>query len=422
DPDLRPRLEGRIVLVGAPPSGPADLYRTALGETVPRTMIHAALIEQALARTSLRRDLSSDWAEVAALALTGLILMAAMALGGPGWALTAAIIAGGTVAAASWFAFTEGALLVDATYPLAGTAILLLLLTVWWRTVAQRPARAIGQSLGHSVSAETLARVVARGPQADLDGSTRPVSVLVCDIRNFGAMTQGMTGPAVVEMMNRIFGTLGDEILAEGGTLDKVVGDALLAFWNAPLDQPDHPVMAARAALRLRGALARYNARTAGVGQAGGLPSVALTMGVASGMGWVGRIGPHGRLAYSVLGDTVSQAARVETACRHVGYDILLGGEAARRARDLAVLDAGSLQLRGGRVDTAILVGAEPLAASTAFRDLEACHLTLLRAIRDDDAARMAARLAECRGLAASVEPGLAAFYDRIDRRTQDYR
>lgn len=420
---LRPRIEGRIVLLGAPAAGPADLYRIAAGEPAARVAVHAAVIEQALSRDPLRRDGMADLAEVAAFGLAGLIVMVVMGLSGPGWSLMAGVVAGGTLGAASWYALTEGALLVDATFPLAGLAAVWAVLAAVRRAMPDRTAAGLRATFAEAVAPGALKRILAQRPPPDLGGVTRPVSVMVCDIRNFTPMTQGMTAPAVFDMVNGLFTTLGDEILAEGGTLDKVTGDAMMAFWNAPLDQPDHPLMAARAALRLRGALARLNARGGGAGQAGGQPHVSLAIGVASGMGWAGRMGLRGRQGYGVLGDAVAQATRVETACRHVGYDILLGAETARRARDLALLDAGSLHLRGvGRVEAAILVGAEPLAASTGFRDLEACHLSLMRAIREEDAPRIAARLGECRALASAVEPGLRGFYDRIERRFEDYR
>lgn len=423
-PGLRAQLEGRIVLVGTPPAGPGGLHRTALGESVPPVAIQAQAIEQVLAGSLLHRDALADLAEVAATALLGLVVLAAVALGGSGWGLVAGIAGGAGLGAASWYAFAQGGMLVDATYALGGVALLWVLLATARAALGDRAEQAVRQTFAHAVAPPVLDRLVSTRPRPETGGVTRPVTVLVCDIRNFGTITHGMTAPAVVDLLNRVFDTLSAEILAEGGTLDKAVGDAMVAFWNAPLDQPDHPVLAARAALRLRGALTGLNARGAGAGQAGAMPHVSLAMGLATGMGWVGRIGPQGRQTYAAVGETVSQAARVETACRHVGYDILLSAETARRARDLALLDAGSLHLRGGagRIEAAIVVGAEPLAASTRFRDLEACHLTLLRAIREDDARRIAARLAECRGLAAAVEPGLRGFYDHLERRLEDYR
>lgn len=421
DPGLRSRLEGHIVLVGTSAAGLLDIRTTALGQNVPGVSIHAQMLEQMLTGDFLRRSPLTEIAEVAAFVFMGLIVVAVMTVAGPIRSILAGAAAGAVLIGTSWHAFVERGLLFDATFPLTGGFIAFAVVAGWQFIVADRDKRMIRRSFAHYVAPSVLTEIEGRGHRLELGGAIKPVTVMFCDIRNFTPMAAGLGATALVDLLNRLFTDLGHEILAESGTIDKFIGDAVMAFWNAPLDLPDHPARAALAALRMRAALARFNAKT---GAGSDQPPVALAIGVATGMACVGNIGSRERFNYTAVGDTVNLAARIETACRHVDYDILLAGETARNATSLAVLDAGALTLKGvpGRMDTVALVGTGALAASAAFRDLAAHHQALLSALREDDAPRIAECLALCRDLAAAVEPGLLRFYARIAQRADDYR
>jgi adenylate cyclase len=422
DAATRARIEGHIVLVGTSAAGLLDIRTTALGQNVPGVSIHAQVIEQVLSGNYLRRDALTEAAEVASFVFLGLIVVVVMSMAGPVWSIVAGAVAGGAMTGASWFAFTERGLLFDATFPVIGGFLAFAGVAAWQFIVADRDKRMIRRSFAHYVAPAILTEIEGRGHRLELGGVTKPVTIMFCDIRNFTPMAAGLSATALVDLLNRLFTDLGDEILAEQGTIDKFIGDAVMAFWNAPLDMADHPRRAVQAALRLRGALARFNAANAG--QQDGPKPVALAIGVATGMACVGNIGSRQRFNYTAVGDTVNLAARIETACRHVDCDILLAADTARHVRDFALLDAGALSLKGvaGRLDAAVLVGSPALAATPGFRALEESHLALLRAIRDGDAAGIGAHLDTCRHLVAAVEPGLQGFYERLERRLDDYR
>ncbi len=212
------------------------------------------------------------------------------------------------------------------------------------------------------------------------------------DIRGFTPLSETMSATALVELLNHLFTQLGDEILKEQGTIDKFIGDAIMAFWNAPLEQPDHQAKAAAAALQMREALKRFNDE-----KHAPLP-VAVALGLASGEVCVGNIGSRDRFNYTVVGETVNQAARIEAGCRTVDYDILVARDAALGAPDMAFLDAGRLALKGvgERIHTFILVGGPELALSPAFVALKVAHGRLLDAIAAGSDA-VPALLADCR-------------------------
>lgn len=422
DAATRARIEGHIVLVGTSAAGLLDIRTTALGQNVPGVSIHAQVIEQVLSGDYLRRDALTEAAEVASFVFLGLIVVVVMSMAGPVWSIVAGAVAGGAMTGASWYAFTERGLLFDATFPVIGGFLAFAGVAAWQFIVADRDKRMIRRSFAHYVAPAILTEIEGRGHRLELGGVTKPVTIMFCDIRNFTPMAAGLSATALVDLLNRLFTDLGDEILAEQGTIDKFIGDAVMAFWNAPLDMADHPRRAVQAALRLRGALARFNAANAG--QQEGQKPVALAIGVATGMACVGNIGSRQRFNYTAVGDTVNLAARIETACRHVDCDILLAADTARHVRDFALLDAGALSLKGvaGRLDAVVLVGSPALAATPGFRALEESHLALLRAIRDGDAAGIGAHLDTCRQLVAAVEPGLQGLYERLERRLDDYR
>jgi adenylate cyclase len=224
--------------------------------------------------------------------------------------------------------------------------------------------------------------------------------------------------------LNGLLGRLSEQIIQERGTIDKFIGDSIMAFWNAPLDTPDHELMACRAALRMRDALAHFN------GETGGLPTergdgrepIAIGIGINTGEACVGNMGSQSRFDYSVIGDAVNVASRVESACKHVGYDIVLSHTTVEAVSALAILDAGSVALKGksDMESVYILVGDETVAESADFQRLANAHTILLEAVGRKSAG-WESRLLTCKDLARPVNAELIGFYDRLPSRLEDF-
>ena len=416
DPGLRARLEGQIVLIGTSAAGLLDIRTTALGENVPGVSIHAQMIEQILTGAFLRRDGLVEASEVLSFLALGLIVTLVMSIAGPVASISAGFVSAVLVTGASWIAFTRAGILFDATFPLIGGFLAFAGLTAYQFVVADRDKRMIRRSFAHYVAPSVLTQIERGGHRLELGGVMKPVTVMFSDIRDFTPLSETMSAHELVELLNRLFTELGDEILIEQGTIDKFIGDAIMAFWNAPLDLPDHEVRAALAALRMRQALARFNA-------SGAAPKpVRLALGLASGTVCVGNIGSRDRFNYTVVGETVNLAARIESGCRRVGYDILLAQATADAATGLALLPAGSLALKGvsERIPASILVGDAALASTDAFRDLTRLHTELLAALAQS--APPDTLLSRCRTAGEAIEPGLAGFYDAFAVRSEDFR
>ena len=413
-PEAVEGLGGAIVFVGTSAAGLLDIHRTALGQDVPGVSIHAQVVEQILTGAFLTRSQGVALAEVGLLVTLCLFLLASFVLAGP---VTSFLCGGistlGTIAA-SWVLFTRHGVLFDATFPLAAGLVMFTVMTAWQFLVADREKRKIRQSFARYVSNDVLDEMDRRDHQVSLGGVSREATVMFCDVRGFTPLSETMSPADLVMLLNGMFSVLGDEILGQRGTIDKFIGDAIMAFWNAPLDQPDHARRGALAALGMRRALTRFNETRDGLG-------IRLAIGLATGEVLVGNIGSRDRFNYSAIGETVNLSSRIETACRHVDFDILVTAEVRRAAGQVAALPAGHLVLKGVSrpVETFVLVGDGDCAASADFVDLSSSHDALLAALANG--APTGDLLKDCRAKATAIEPALDAFYRRIPAREGDF-
>jgi adenylate cyclase len=408
--DLTQTIAGRIVLIGTSAAGLLDIRRTALGEAVAGVSIHAQALEQILAGVYLYR---ADWVgglEMLLFAVVGLILVLAVAFAGPRGGLIVSILAALVGVAASWIAFSRYGVLLDVSFLLLGAIVVYAAMAFFRFAVTDADRRKLRNAFAHYVAPSLLAEIEERADTLQLGGEVKDLSVMFCDVRNYTAISERMRPADVLELLNRLFDRLAGCVTVERGTIDKFMGDAIMAFWNAPLDVPDHPRRACRAALAMREAVVALNAT-------GTDEPIAIGIGISSGEALVGNMGSRERFDYSCVGDTVNVASRIEGACKIVHYGILVTESTAAAVPDMALLPAGHVHLRGVSEPQAayVLVGDEQMAASGPFQDLRARHTALLAN------GIPAEILDECSSLSAKVESGLPTFYDALPQRRADF-
>ncbi|NRG19644.1 adenylate/guanylate cyclase domain-containing protein [Rhizobiales bacterium] len=419
------RIAGNIVLVGTSAIGLYDIRATPIGENVPGVSVHAQFLEQVMASDYLIR---SDW--VGGVELAGFVLVAFFVLvmtmaAGPVVAFLSGGLAAGAIAIASWIAFQNYGVLLDPTFPMTGGFIIFLAATSFRFLVADRQKRQIRRAFSQYVAPAILDQIERQPETLVLGGETREVTVMFADIRDFTTLGEMLAPDDIIQFLNTLLGALSGEITSERGTIDKYLGDSVMAFWNAPVADPEHELHACRAALKMRSALVRFN-RTDGQEQPQrwrkGLPDVRIGIGMATGLACVGNMGSQSRFDYSVVGDTVNVASRVETASKLIGFDIVLAASTAAGAKGLAFLEAGRIAVKGRHdlVSTHILLGDEQLAESACFRQLAQAHSALMDALRTG-AADMREQLRICKDAAAEIPVPLEAFYERIPGRRQDF-
>lgn len=219
----------------------------------------------------------------------------------------------------------------------------------------QQRGRQIARAVSHYVAPQVLDRLMADPDGLSLGGETRDVTVLFADIRGFTALAEALRDdPArLARIMGAIMTPLTDIVLAHGGAIDKYMGDCLMAFWGAPVEDPDHAGQAFDAACAMSAAMGQINRRLqAAFGDGCDLPTIEIGLGLNSGACVVGNLGSQKRFDYSVLGDPVNVASRLEGLCRAYGTAMLIGEETAHRLgprADLVEIDRVVLRGRSER-------------------------------------------------------------------------
>jgi adenylate cyclase len=425
-PATRNLINGSIVLVGTSAAGLQDVRTTALGEVVPGVSIHAQAVEQILSGDFLSRPDWADGLEIAGVLLLGVLIVLMAGIISPVLALFAGIVAAAGATGGAWAAFRYEKFLLDPTFPAMSGLLALFTMIAFRFLVTDRERRTIRRAFSQYLAPSVLRRIEASRDALRLGGDERQLTLLFMDIRNFTSISEGLSPTQLVDFLNKLLNELSKPTIENEGTLDKFIGDSIMAFWNAPLDVADHPRKAAKAALAMRAALRELNSKDAFNlnWRLGDNSKVQIGIGLNTGLACVGNMGAETRFNYTAVGDAVNVAARVESVTKHVGFDILVSEATAAGLQGMALLDAGLLELKGksARQRVYALLGDSPVASSSTFEELAKAHETLLRNLASDEVAAAKRSLTRCRTLASENDwQELATFYDRIIERRQDY-
>ena len=342
-------LRGKIVFFGASAALLSDIVATPLSAAMPGVEAHAQIVEQLLSGQTLRRP---DWAPSAEWIATALICAALVVTTwflGPYLAALAygAVLA--AIVAVSWFAFSRHGILIEPTYPAFSAAAVYFAGVSTLYAVKRHQEREIRSAFGRFVSPAVVARLAEMPGALELGGLQRELTLLFCDIRGFTTISEGLTASELTHFLNQYLTPMTDAILDREGTIDKYMGDAIMAFWNAPLDDPDHAAHAVESALKMRETLVGLNDGWRTNAESEGRPykPVRFGIGLNSGECCVGNLGSLRRFDYSAIGDEVNVASRLEGACKIFQVDII-GSETVRaEAPDFAWLEIDSVVVKG---------------------------------------------------------------------------
>jgi adenylate cyclase len=277
----------------------------------------------------------------------------------------------------------------------------------------EKQRRYIHSAFDRYLSPELVRRITDDPSRLELGGEVREMTVLFCDIRGFSHISEQMGPQEIIRFLIAFLTPMTDLLLARRATIDKYIGDAILAFWNAPLDDPDQHENAARAALEMIDRLEQLNETMPAHIEASWPGRVEIGIGLNAGPCCVGNMGSAQRLSYSLIGDTVNLASRIEGLTKGYGVRILIGEELARALPAFATLEVDRVRVVGRDRPATIhaLLGDEALAASSAFTAFAEHHAKLLDDYRNRrwDEAEQALALNE--GEAAGY--GLVRLYAR---------
>ncbi|MBX3454892.1 adenylate/guanylate cyclase domain-containing protein [Ferrovibrio sp.] len=421
DPQL---LDGHIVLIGTSASGLRDIRPSPINPVMPGVEAHAQATEQILLGHFLQRPdwaAGAEWLFTVALGL-GLILL--LARSGAMWS---AVIGASAIVLAiglSWYGYRQHLLLVDPVTPsLIGFAVYLSgSLTGYLRTEAEK--KQVRGAFAQYLSPALVEQLAADPTRLRLGGETRDMTFLFCDIRGFTAVSEQFKGnpQGLTKLINRFLTPMTDVILARQGTIDKYMGDCIMAFWNAPLDDPRHAEHACESALTMFARLKLLNAELKAEAEAEQRPFIGINIGIGLNTGEcvVGNMGSEQRFDYSVLGDAVNLASRLEGQSKTYGVGVVIGELTRRAAPGWAALELDLIAVKGKKEAVRIfaLLGDATEAESQPFKDFTVRHDAMLAAYRAQDWDGVAAALPDLRG----IRPDLDGLYDLYQERVEFFR
>jgi class 3 adenylate cyclase len=325
---LRARLNGKVVIIGATAAGLNDEHFTPYatrffsgrGPLMSGAEIHANVAESLLSGTRLD-PLGAVPRLATILLLAGLAAAAFAAL--PPWQGGLAWLAGQPLLALAGFAaFGAGVLVPVAAYA-AATGLVLLGVLGWRLTGEERERARLRQMFGRYVSDQVVEALLQSGNRPELGGQSQTLTVLFSDIRNFTTISERLNAKEVVEMLNTYFERACAPMLAEGGSIDKFIGDAIMVEFGSPLPVADHAIRGVRAALALRAVAEDFAGWMEQRFPGRDLPEFAVGIGLHSGEAVIGNIGSPARMEFTAIGDTVNLASRLEGMTKQLGCVIL---------------------------------------------------------------------------------------------------
>ena len=408
-------LAGKLVLVGASASMLSDIVATPLDPSTPGVEAHAQLIEQVLSGVTLERPDWAPGAELWASAALSLVLAALLPFIPIYWTALFGMAAAAGLAGLSWNAFTQHGVLFDPVLPSLSSGFVFLAGVGQLYGEKRQQVNQIRSAFGLYVSPAVVARLAEHPENLQLGGQQRDLTLMFCDIRSFTTLSEGFTAVELSTFLNEYLSPMTDIILGEMGTVDKYMGDAIMAFWNAPLDDAAHGLHAVRSALLMREALVDLNAEWRARAEKTGRPfkDVKFGIGLNTGECSVGNMGSVQRFDYSALGDEVNIASRLEGASKQFGVDIVASAATRDAAPHFAWLEIDHVRLKNKTRSVAVytLAGGHAYASTEDFLHLSGMHEDILKAYR-------ARRFAAARQMAADAEPlapekirGLYVYY-----------
>jgi len=315
-----------------------------------------------------------------------------------------------------WWGFLDRGWLIDPAYPSAASLAVFsaAVLLSFRRSDIER--KRIRETFGHYLAPAMVKRLVANPSLLRLGGEVRDLTIMFCDIRDFTTISERMEATALTALLNDFLTPMTEAVLAHDGTIDKYIGDSIMAFWNAPLDEPDHAELACRATLEMRQRLAALNKTLAERALAAGQAHSPIMIGIGlnSGTALVGNLGARQRLNYSVIGDNVNLASRIEGVSKSFGLDILIGEQTRNATPDFAAIPIGDIFVKGKTLPARLyaLIGGPEVAQAPHAAELLGEIAKAAQAFKGGDFAVATAALAAARSHGEGL--GLEPLFDHM--------
>ena len=420
------RVARRLVLIGTSAVGLLDSKTTPIDPVMPGVEVHAQVLENVLTNSVLSAPNYAIGVELCAALALGIVIIWLAPVLNPlmlliGGAAIVAISIG-----ASWYFFIQNRLLFDFTYPLLSSVLVYLTLVFSNYISEQAQRRRIRSAFGQYLSPALVEQLAQSPDKLVLGGEEREMSILFSDVRGFTTISelykndpQGLTS-----LMNSFLTPLTNAIIEHKGTIDKYMGDAVMAFWNAPLNDADHEINACEAALEMLRRVDSLNGAREQQAKESGQRFIPIKVGVGINTGRcvVGNMGSDLRFNYSVLGDPVNLASRLEGQSKNYGLPIIVGSRTASAIRGkFAVLELDCITVKGKTEPESVytVLGGPDVASTDRFGQLRHDINDLLKRFRQCDFAGAAQSIERCRKFGDSF--GLEHLFDLYSERIRTF-
>jgi adenylate cyclase len=324
------KIKGRIVVVGMDAAGLSVLKYTPHGLTTDQ-MITAQALDTTMTGDYLFRTPQADTYEIVFLAFLLLLLILVLPRTSVLLAVPLLFFIEGGIAYGAFMAYTNKGFLVDPSWTMLSVFL------IWSHSVynnfatQSRLRQQIKKQFEHYLDPGMVKKLQKDPSLLKLGGEKRDMTFLFCDIRGFTPISEKYKGnpEGLTKLINRFLTRMTDVIIANGGTIDKFMGDCIMAFWNAPIEDGLHEEHAVQAAIDMQNELLKLNQQLA----VEGLPTIAIGIGINTGEALVGNMGSDQRFDYSVIGDAVNLAARLESSSKTLGKTLVIGEETVKAAK-----------------------------------------------------------------------------------------
>jgi adenylate cyclase len=466
------KLKGKLVVVGISAIGLKDIRATPIEPRLPGVEVHANILETIIAANALearakqvvfdrfkataeakgktptqqevfkaaqpelakikqryfylRYPNFTNAVELAIMLLAGIAMMIFVPRVGPMWTLAGLVTATGSLSLLAWYHYSEKLILVDVTYPGAVTFTIYAVLTFSNYTREAAEKKKVRGAFGMYLSPDLVDQLAKNPDQLKLGGETRKMTFLFCDVRGFTSISETYkTNPmGLTQLVNQLLTPLTEAILSRNGTIDKYMGDCIMAFWNAPLDDELHSEHACTSALAMFKELKILNEAREKEAEETGEEFMPLNVGIGINTGdcVVGNMGSEQRFDYSVLGDSVNLAARLEGQSKNYGVKIVIGEDTANQLNGkFAILPLDMIAVKGKKEAVSIftILGDADYTATPEFQKLHDVHASMIEAYLAQDWDKSEQLCKECRALDGGQ---MSEFYDVYEERFADYR
>ena len=382
-PDTFPELKNAAVLVGSSALGLSDLVSTPTGPTFPGVEVHATVLERILSGQPFPRV--PDWANAATalgITVTGLLLsFLCPAFGALAISVFAVVFIGAMIASDVWL-WSSAQLALSPVMPLLTVMAIIAMNVLYGYFAEARQKRQVRKAFSSYMAPALVDQLVSNPEGLRLTGESREMSFLFSDIAGFTSFSENASPELLVSVLNEYLEAMCHAVMENGGTIDKIVGDAVVGIFNAPLDQPDHAERAVKCALAMDRLSSDFIAKMKDRGMAFGITRI----GVNTGRAIVGNFGGAERFDYTAHGDAINTASRMESVNKHLGTQICISGTTVAQCPNHYFRPIGALVLKG---KTEAIDAFEPISENAAGSSLMLSYKEAFDALaREDSVAR----------------------------------